>query len=87
MDDIPPWSETAKNLKPGIYRHFKPNKEKGDEYRLVSVARHSETGQELVIYQSLKFPDRIWARPLDMFVEHVRRASYEGPRFTWLREE
>ncbi len=87
MDDIPPWSESAKNLKTGIYRHFKPNAEKGDEYKVISVARHSETGHELVIYQSLKHPDRVWARPIEMFIEEVRRENYEGPRFTWLRAE
>jgi hypothetical protein len=81
MDDIPPWSEAAKAIKPGIYRHFK-----GDEYQLVRVARHSETGEEMVVYQSLKYPDRVWARPLTMFLEDVRRASYEGPRFLWVRE-
>ena len=80
MDDIPPWSEQAKSIKPGIYRHFK-----GDEYRLVKVARHSETGEEMVVYESLKYPDRVWARPLKMFLEDVRRANYEGPRFKYLR--
>lgn len=82
MDNIPPWSEQAKALKPGIYQHFK-----GDEYRVLNVARHSETGEELVVYQSLKHPDRVWVRPLEMFCENVRRANYEGPRFTYLRAE
>ncbi len=80
MEDVPLWSKEAKALKPGVYKHFK-----GDEYRLVKVARHSETGEEMVIYQSLKYPDRVWARPLQMFIEPVRRASYEGPRFEFLR--
>lgn len=82
MDDIPPWSPEATAQKPGIYRHFK-----GDEYQLVKVARHSETGEELVVYESLKYPDRIWVRPLKMFVEDVRRDLYEGPRFSWLRDK
>lgn len=79
MDNIPPWSEASQNLQPGIYWHFK-----GGEYRLVKVARHSETGEEMVVYQSLLHPDRVWVRPLGMFIENVRRANYEGPRFTWL---
>ncbi len=76
MDDIPPWSAAAESLKPGRYRHFK-----GSEYRVFSVARHSETGEELVVYESLKYPDRNWVRPLEMFTSQVRRDGYEGPRF------
>lgn len=82
MKDIPPWSDAAKNLKPGIYRHFK-----GDEYRVISPARDSETVEEVVVYQSLKGPEKVWVRPLAMFVETVSRDGYEGPRFSWLREE
>ena len=35
-------------LKPGVYRHFK-----GKDYRLLYVARHSETEEEMVVYQAL----------------------------------
>lgn len=80
MDDIPPWSDEAKALTPGKYQHFKDRD--GDHvYTVHFVARHSETGEELVVYQSGSHPDRIWVRPLKMFVEHVRRDGYEGPRF------
>lgn len=84
MKDVPDWSEAAKNLKPGIYRHFK-----GDEYRLVRVARHSETLEELAVYESLKYPDRVWVRPLAMFVEDVDKPEhgYKGPRFEFVRAE
>ena len=82
MKDVPDWSEQAKSLKPGIYRHFK-----GDEYQLIKVARHTETLEELVVYQSIKYPDRVWARPLKMFIEPVKRDGYDGPRFTYLRGE
>lgn len=80
MEDVPDWSEQAKDLKPGIYRHFK-----GDEYQVLQVARDSETTEEVVVYQSLKYPDRVWVRPLSMFVEEVSRDGYDGPRFTYLR--
>ena len=78
--DLPPISNKAKALKPGLYRHFK-----GDDFKVICVARHSESrDEEFVIYQSLKYPDRIWARPFSMFTEHVSRGTYEGPRFTYL---
>ena len=35
-------------LRPGRYRHFK-----GNEYRLLYVARHSETLENMVVYQAL----------------------------------
>ncbi|MEX1113294.1 MAG: DUF1653 domain-containing protein [Patescibacteria group bacterium] len=76
MDNIPSWSDLAKSTKPGRYQHFK-----GDYYQLLKVARHSETGEELAIYQSEKYPDRVWARPLAMFFDDVRRDGYAGPRF------
>lgn len=76
MDNIPPWSDLAKSVKPGRYQHFK-----GGYYQLLKVARHSETGEEMAVYQSEKYPDRVWARPLPMFCDKVRRADYEGPRF------
>ncbi len=50
----------------GIYEHFK-----GSVYVVTGRARHSETGEDLVIYRSLD-PDhyhRIWVRPYTMFFE------------------
>lgn len=76
MDNIPPWSDLAKSTKPGRYKHFK-----GNYYQLLKIARHSETGEELAVYQSETYSDRIWARPLTMFCDDVRRDGYEGPRF------
>ncbi len=82
MKDVAPWSSEAKNLKPGIYRHFK-----GGEYQLIKVARDSETTKEVVVYQSLEHPDRVWVRPLGMFIENVSRDGYDGPRFTYQKSK
>lgn len=61
----------------GKYRHFK-----GGEYRVIGVAQHSETMEELVVYQALYDDGTLWVRPAAMWFEHLNRDGYEGPRFT-----
>ena len=63
-------------LKPGLYRHFK-----GNLYRLLYVAKHSETLEEMVVYQALYGEQGIWVRPASMWNEQVERDGYSGPRF------
>ena len=55
----------------GIYRHFK-----GDYYLLVDTAKHSETGEEYVVYRKLYGDCSLWIRPLGMFLEKVDKEKY-----------
>ena len=68
-------------LKPGLYRHFK-----GNEYRLLYVAKHSETMEDMVVYQALYGEQGIWVRPASMWNEHIDREDYQGPRFCPIEE-
>jgi len=65
-------------FKIGIYKHYK-----GGEYRVLGIAKHSETCEELVVYQSLSDKE-LWARPKNMFLESVNINDKKIPRFKWL---
>ena len=64
------------NPEPGVYEHFK-----GNRYEVIGVARDSETEERVVVYRPLYGERGLWVRPLAMFVEHVERDGYSGPRF------
>jgi hypothetical protein len=71
-------------VKPGRYQHYK-----GKFYQVIGTARHSETLEELVVYQALyeskEFgKDALWARPKKMFLDTVDVDGKRVPRFRFL---
>ncbi len=80
--DLPPLPSEPQ---PGRYRHYK-----GKEYRVLGLARHSETQEVLVVYQLLYGDFGWWVRPAAMFVETVDLGPDGGgrvPRFTFVGKD
>ncbi len=72
-------------MKIGIYKHSKT----GNLYKVHFVAKHSETLDDLVVYEALYKNDKsqYWVRPLAMFEEIVTVDGKQVPRFEFIKEE
>lgn len=68
-----------KELKMGLYRHYK-----GSMYKVEGIATHSETEQEMVVYRPQYGKQALWVRPLDMFIEDVEFDGKKQPRFAFV---
>ena len=70
------YEEAAAMIPAGLYRHFK-----GNYYRVLYIARHSETTEPMVVYRALYKDRAIWVRPADMWNETVERDGETQQRF------
>ncbi len=64
-----------------LYEHYS-----GKQYRVIAIAHHSETLEEMVVYQGLYDcptfgSNPIWVRPKAMFLEDVIIDGIQRPRF------
>ena len=67
-------------IKPGKYIHYK-----GNEYKVIGVAKHSETSEEVVIYRSLQeINNELWVRPASKWNEIVDYNGKQLKRFTYI---
>lgn len=78
-DPLPPLPAAPQ---PGLYRHYK-----GNDYRVLGLARHSETLEPLVVYQALYGERGLWVRPAAMFGESVEVNGRRQPRFAYVGPE
>ena len=66
----------------GEYEHYK-----GNRYKVISIAKHSETLEKLVVYQALYGNREVWVRPYNMFCEKIQKDNTEIPRFKYVGDE
>ena len=65
----------------GTYRHYK-----GNNYRVLALAKHSETLEEMVVYKALYGEGGVWVRPAHMWNEAVTVGDTTVPRFAYIEE-
>jgi len=70
--------DKSETIKTGVYRHYK-----GPLYDVIGLARHSETGEQLVVYRPQYGERGLWVRPLTMFMENVDIDGRTVPRFEY----
>ena len=76
------YEQAAAEIPCGLYRHFK-----GNHYKVLSIGRHSETEEPMVVYQALYGGYGIWIRPAAMWNETVERDGNRYQRFCLLTRE
>lgn len=68
-------------IKPGKYQHYK-----GAFYKVIGMVKHSETLEDLVLYQKLYDDYGMWVRPAGMFAEKVEIEGRLVARFAFISD-
>ena len=71
------------DIKLGIYSHYKT----GNQYQVHFVAKHSETLEDMVVYEALynNEKSKYWVRPAKIFEEIVEFNGQKVPRFKFIK--
>ena len=64
----------------GVYKHYK-----GNLYKVLGFAKHSETNEDLVIYMALYGDYCVWSRPKHMWNEIVEKNGKKYKRFELIK--
>ena len=72
------------SIKPGRYRHYNSK-----DYQVIGIGRHSETLEEMVVYQALydskEFGDQaLWVRPKELFLKPTIIEGKETEHFKYI---
>ena len=71
------FSDVSESLVGGqIYQHYN-----GKKYKILMVARHTDTLEESVVYQALYGNQDVWVRPLSAFLDYVMIDGKIQPHF------
>lgn len=70
-------------VKLGIYKHYK-----GKDYKVIGIAKHSETLEDLVVYETLYENEisKLWVRPTSLFTSTVEIDGKQVPRFAFVQD-
>lgn len=68
-------------VKNAVYQHYKGNK-----YKVLNVATHTETMEQMVVYQDISVPEKIWARPATMWNDTINLPDKTVLRFSLINE-
>ena len=68
----------------GTYQHYK-----GGKYNVIGIAKHSESLEDLVIYEALydNKVSKLWARPLAMFNDKIVIKGKQIERFKFIGDK